>query len=274
MDDIKNTQNKQEAKKEEEEQQGKKYDPTLLCNYCLLNQLKDVKRCQFLSSKSKDPQTFVEAMHDNNTELMNGLINHGFDINSTYGSKIQNTMLIIAAMNGLGDAFQLLLNFKADAYVLNSSGVGCLHYACARGHVQILEALSESDVTLDLSHKDTYHESTPAMWAAERGRKKILKYIYENFDKKYLLEYDNYRRTCSHYAALRGSNESLSYLNKVKCLQHDFEDNEGRTPYALAKAYNHEKTVELLTKTCPHPYLEEDSICGVCGMDKYDFGVI
>ena len=42
----------------------------------------------------------------------------------------------------------------------------------------------------------------------------------------------------------------------------------------LAKAYNHEKTVELLTKTCPHPYLEEDSICGVCGMDKYDFGVI
>ena len=83
MDDIKNTQNKQEAKKEEEEQQGKKYDPTLLCNYCLLNQLKDVKRCQFLSSKSKDPQTFVEAMHDNNTELMNGLINHGFDINST-----------------------------------------------------------------------------------------------------------------------------------------------------------------------------------------------
>ena len=57
-------------------------------------------------------------------------------------------------------------------------------------------------------------------------------------------------------------------------LLHDFEDNEGRTPYALAKAYNHEKTVELLTKTCPHPYLEEDSICGVCGMDKYDFGVI
>ena len=31
--------------------------------------------------------------------------------------------------------------------------------------------------------------------------------------------------------------------------------------------------MKLLTNTCPHPYLEEDSICAVCGMDKYDFEI-
>ena len=57
--------------------------------------------------------------------------------------------------------------------------------------------------------------------------------------------------------------------HKIHVLINNFVNNKKRNGW-----YNHEKTVELLTKTCPHPYLEEDSICGVCGMDKYDFGVI
>ena len=249
------------------------YDPSMLCNFCLLNQLKDVKRCRMLSARCQTPDAFVKAMHENNIEMMRGLVDHGFDKDSIYGSQVKNTMLCIAAMNGLAEAFDFLLDLGADATTLNSAGVGCLHYACARGHVCILEKLYSNGTKLDLSHKDTYHGSTPAMWGAERGRVKVLKYIFEKFGKEYLIEHDSYRRTCSHYAALRGSIETLKYLHKVGCLQYDFEDNEGRTPYALAKAYGHETTVKLLTITCPHPYLHEDSICAVCGMDKYDFEI-
>ena len=248
------------------------YDPSMLCNFCLLNQQKDVQRCRMLSANSVHPDAFVKAMHENNIEMMRGLVDHGFDKDSIYGSKVKNTMLCIAAMNGLAEAFDFLLDLGANATTLNSAGVGSLHYACARGHVCILEKLYSNGAKLDLSIKDNFHGSTPAMWGAERGRVKILKFIFEKFGKEYLLEHDSYRRTCAHYAALRGSVETLKFLHEVKCLQHDFEDNEGRTPYALAKAYGHAETVKLLTNTCSHPYLEEDSICAVCGMDKYDFG--
>ena len=249
------------------------YDPSMLCNFCLLNQQKDVKRCRMLSASAGTPDAFVKAMHENVIEMMRGLVNHGFDKDSIYGSKVKNTMLCIAAMNGHAEAFDFLLDLDANATTLNSAGVGCLHYACARGHVCILEKLYSNGAKVDLSLKDKWHGSTPAMWGAERGRVKVLKFIFDKFGKEYLIEHDSYRRTCSHYAALRGSIETLRFLHKVKCLQYDFEDNEGRTPYALAKAYGHAETVKLLTNTCPHPYLEEDSICAVCGMDKYDFEI-
>ena len=55
------------------------YDPSMLCNFCLLNQQKDVKRCRMLSASAGTPDAFVKAMHENDIEMMRGLVNHGFD---------------------------------------------------------------------------------------------------------------------------------------------------------------------------------------------------
>ena len=99
------------------------YDPSMLCNFCLLNQHKDVKRCRMLSTSAGTPDAFVKAMHENDIEMMRGLVNHGFDKDSIYGSKVKNTMLCIAAMNGLDEAFDFLLDLDANATTLNSAGV-------------------------------------------------------------------------------------------------------------------------------------------------------
>ena len=46
------------------------YDPSMLCNFCLLNQQKDVKRCRMLSASAGTPDAFVKAMHENDIEMI------------------------------------------------------------------------------------------------------------------------------------------------------------------------------------------------------------
>lgn len=247
----------------------------LLCTHCLLNSQKDVVYCRGMLMDAKSPEKFLDSVRRQDFARINGLVNHQFDVNSTVEEiGVRNTIISHIARCGFEESFRILVDLGADMTLANEQGVTPMHYACAKGHLNILKmcashfrAVFKQIMVLE----DKYHGSTPVMWAAERGHTECVKFVQQILGREHLLRHDTYRRTATHYAALRGCVPLLNFLIKNKSSTLDLEDKECLYPIDLARKNGHSSAVKVLEDHCPHPYLEEDIFCGVCKVEKSDF---
>ena len=170
--------------------------------------------------------------------------------------------------------------------------LNCAHLAAMRGHVDVLKVLEEMDDLRSASvpkaclfdREDVYH-FTPAMYAAEAGNVTALHEIYKSLTRrfgdrspssgKYLMHLTSFSnsslerapprlRNLSHYAAMNGRVNVLRFLDSIGCLYHVNQDGECLTPIDLAIKFERVGAQAFLKATCKHPFLDNDSHCGVC----------
>ncbi len=83
--------------------------------------------------------------------------------------------LFRAARSGDIEDAREALNAGADPNYVGQSFMTPLYLATACGHEHIVHLLAERAATIDLSHRDT----TPLMVAAEKGNKKLVRYLLD-----------------------------------------------------------------------------------------------
>lgn len=137
-------------------------------------------------------------------------------------------------------------------------GATAMHYACASGHLDLIELLLNAprgdDVVVDNSDR------TPLFWAAEHGRTEVVKamslqlsaaskpkntavasrYLFSDFDRLNLPKHkDNRGWLPLHAAAAAGKSETVKVLLERLDIDPETADEEGRTPLCLADLNNH-----------------------------------
>ena len=167
-----------------------------------------------------------------------------------------------------------------DLFATTKLGLTVIHLAAMRGHANVLTAVieyllenpSEGPRPFVLFDAPDMCGFTPSMYAAEKGKVEVMKVlrnvVCDTKDNQSLSSFERnvarpHHRLLIHYAALHNRVNIIQYLEKVNAC-HLHQDIECRYPIDLAKTFNRLGAVVALTAFCKHPYLDNNSHCGIC----------
>ncbi|XP_048242612.1 ankyrin-3-like [Haliotis rufescens] len=175
------------------------------------------------------------ACHGGNISIVRHLL-PSFDINKA-GVKGW-TLIMVAAVTGQRDVFDLLKSKEADLSLFDTTGASLLHHACQGGNMAIVQhLLSDSDI-----NKSGLHGWTPIMVAALFGHKRVFD-ILESKGADLSL-FDTTGDSLLHLAC-HGGNMAI-----VQHLLSDSNINQlgmvGWTPIMVAAIKGHERVCDFL----------------------------
>ena len=118
------------------------------------------------------------------------------------------TPLMHAAMNGHLDCVRLLIGRGADVHKPSGNGLTAAHYAAFRGHSEVLHALFDAGVAVDVT--DGSNGRTLLMCACVEGRTHCVLSLLRHGADVHKAASDG--MTAAHFAALGGYREILLFL--------------------------------------------------------------
>lgn len=127
--------------------------------------------------KSKTP--LIDVILDNDNVRAIELIIDGADVNEKNGR--DSTALMFAAMKGMEDVFDLLVEHGADIHALNISGVNALITAASEDQAVMVQKLAQLGVDIDAQDKEGL---TTLMYAADKGFAKTVDAVLQAGAKK------------------------------------------------------------------------------------------
>ena len=129
------------------------------------------------------------------TEVLQALISHGVDVNTT--SKNSVTVLMTACNNGNTDAIHVLLNAGADANIVDADGDTCLHYAAGNYQcTEVLQAIISHGVDVNATTKENV---TALIIACDTKNTDAIPVLLNAGADPNIADANGY--TCLHYAA-------------------------------------------------------------------------
>jgi ankyrin repeat protein len=233
-----------------------------------------------------------ERAQDRETKLQN---EQGIDLFAK--TSLGLTVVHLAAMRGHAN----ILTSIADYLIENPSqgpipatlfdaedclGFTASMYAAEKGFVNCLQVLhevlcvdNEKNHTLlengfeEVESVETKTEAIETIEPVEavaysRKKKTSDKMMQEDLSSFHLIMARPHQRSLTHYAALNNRVNVLLYLREIGLCHYVHQDIECRTSVDLAKQFNRLGAVAFLQGTCPHPYTDNNSHCGVCGTFK------
>ncbi|KAK7078619.1 hypothetical protein SK128_002014 [Halocaridina rubra] len=197
----------------------------------------------FILSKFSENRELLKAVYAGNLSQVTNLITQGADIQAK--SRINDTPLHLAALNGHEDIIEYLLAQGAPLEVPNSNNDTPLHRAAAKGNVNAFSALVKAKADLSAKNKRGH---TPLHLAASEGQLSIVNYVLALRDSASgpLVVRNENDETPLHRAALKGHAQVITALVKGGS-DISARNKPGNTPLHLAAASNNnEEVVESL----------------------------
>jgi ankyrin repeat protein len=158
------------------------------------------------------------------------------------------TALQLAAGMGFTDMVEILLEagFNINASAASHRGRTALQAAAENGREAIVRQLLDTGkVEVDSTDNDG---RTPLSWAAGNGQEAAIKQLLDT-SKVDVDSKDNYSRTPLSWAAANGREATLKQLLYTGKVEVDSKDKDGRTPLWWAAAYRQEATLKQLLYT-------------------------
>lgn len=118
---------------------------------------------------SVDPTLHIAAQ-DNQIEIIKRLLKNGANPNAR--NELDQTPLLLAALNGHEEAAKLLLANGAEVNAQDYSGLTALHLSAQYGHVKVMDQLF--DAGANVKAKTFAQGLTPIHWAAFWGHTEAL----------------------------------------------------------------------------------------------------
>ncbi|XP_067668176.1 serine/threonine-protein phosphatase 6 regulatory ankyrin repeat subunit B-like [Haliotis asinina] len=195
----------------------------------------------------KDNSVLHYACKGGNTSIVQHLIRVS-DINKKqrYGL----TPVMVAALYGQKDGFDLLVSNAADLTLLDDEDKSVLHYACEGGNTSIVQHLIR---VCDINQKRR-DGRTPVMDAALHGQKDVFDLLVSNAADLTLLD-DKYNSVL-HYACGGGNTSIVQHLIRVCDINNKQRD--GITPVMVAALYGQKDVFDLLVSNAADLTLLDD----------------
>eukprot|EP01035_Chromulina_nebulosa_P020159 gene20159-26172_t len=183
---------------------------------------------------------------------------------------------------------RILNNNKEIIDRLDSDGYSCVHWACKKGHDEILVLLHSLGANLSIV-STCEARMLPIHWAASDGKISILRYLINHTNDMNALDgcgcsplliatqhnqinavifltrngcdatlKDDNGDSCLHWAAYKGLVELTAYLIQLVPYELNNPDNFGQTPLHLAALKNHYECVVYFTNDCKADLLIRD----------------
>ena len=137
------------------------------------------------------------------TEVIQAVIGHGGDVNST--NKKNVTALMIACENGHKDAINVLFNAGADPNITDDVGATCIYHAVLAGcYKDVLEAIVNHGADVNVTNKNN---KTALMVACDKGNKDAINVLLNAGADPNII--DGVGATCIYHAVLAGCNKDV-----------------------------------------------------------------
>ncbi|XP_046559435.1 homeobox protein Wariai-like [Haliotis rubra] len=165
------------------------------------------------------------------------------------------TPVMVAAMCGQKDVFDLLVFNACDLTLVNDEDFGVLHYACEGGNTSIVQHL----ITVCDINKKGRDGRTPVMVAARCGKKDVFDLLVSSAADITLVDDEN--DSVLHYACQGGNTSIVQHLitvcdiNKKGC--------DGRTPVMEAALCGQKEIFDILESNAADLTLVDDEDEGV-----------
>ncbi|XP_046559431.1 serine/threonine-protein phosphatase 6 regulatory ankyrin repeat subunit A-like [Haliotis rubra] len=192
------------------------------------------------------------ACEGGNTSIIRHLITV-CDINKK--GRVGRTPVMLAALCGQKDVFDLLVSNAADLTLVDDEDEGVLHYACEGGNTSIVQHL----ITVCDINKKGRGGRTPVMVAALYGQKDVFDLLVSNAADLTLA--DDKDEGVLHYACQGGNTSIIRHLIRVCDINKRGRD--GRTPVMFAALCGQKDVFDLLMSNAADLTLADDEDEGV-----------
>ncbi|XP_046542731.1 putative ankyrin repeat protein RF_0381 [Haliotis rubra] len=152
------------------------------------------------------------------------------------------TPVMLAAVNGRKEVFDLLVKNECDLKVFTKDNNNMLHAASYGGSVQIVESILSRKVA-DMESRGE-NGATPVMLAAKSGQRKVFDLLVRNDCN--LSEKDDSDRNILHYACVSDNVQIVEYIISQGLDDLNSKDENGQTPMMVAEKEGSEKVISLL----------------------------
>ena len=151
------------------------------------------------------------------------------------------TALLMAVSKGQIDAVKVLIEFGANIYCKNSSGLDVVHLCAQGNYAEILVYFNE--ISVMLSNTDN-KGGTPLHWAAYMGSFNVLSLLISLRVNKNIR--DSEGRTPLHLGVMAG-NEKVVRKLIISGANTEIKDKKNRTPLAMARESNFRNIRKMLS---------------------------
>ncbi|XP_046329919.1 ankyrin repeat and KH domain-containing protein 1-like [Haliotis rufescens] len=170
------------------------------------------------------------ACTNKQTEIAKYLItNTTVDINSV--NNRGKTPVMLAALNGLGEVFDLLVSKGADLTSVTALQENILHLACDGLNVEMVKYILTQNIVDDINSRE-WLGKTPLMNAAERENKEAFDLLVQKGANLTLV--DNHDNNILHFASKGGNLDIVEYILAQNIVDINSREKYGRT--AVMKA--------------------------------------
>ena len=159
-----------------------------------------------------------------------------------------NTSLLhLSSSHGWLDVTKdLITKYHCDPHERDGDGRTCLHYAARDNHVDVMKYLIDEchcdPMATDSNHTTILHE------AAKSKSPDVIKYLINEWNHDPMAVDRLWERTPLHCAAAYGSPAVVEYLLSTGKYNLLAKDNDGDTPFKLAKQNDNTDTLSVLKK--------------------------
>lgn len=127
-------------------------------------------------------QNLITAVKAKDIEAVKRALRQGADVNSTSEEEYRCydglTALMIAAIEGMTDISQFLVQSEADVNICDEQGRSALEYACMYGSVEIVRMLTASGASLSI-RKGGEYDIIPLLYAVGSKNIEIVKILLD-----------------------------------------------------------------------------------------------
>ncbi|XP_048250934.1 ankyrin-3-like [Haliotis rufescens] len=155
------------------------------------------------------------------------------------------TAVLVAAHNGHGEVFDLLVAKGADLLIQTEDGDNILHEACRGGSMKLVTYVLNQNI-VDINSRGNIG-MTPAMTAASMGHKDIFDLLQEK--RADLSLFDRAKNNILHMACKGGNVELVSYVLTKNIVDINSRNMVGVTPALVAADSGHKEVLHLLMNT-------------------------
>ncbi|XP_071094922.1 putative ankyrin repeat protein RF_0381 [Haliotis cracherodii] len=152
------------------------------------------------------------------------------------------TPVMIAAVKGHREMFELLVEKGSDLSLLDDDDNNILHLACREGNVEVVKYIHSQNI-IDIESRGAFEE-TPLMFAAEFGKGEVFSYLMEigaNISKV-----DRGSENILHLSCKGGNVEIVDYVLKQNVIDLNSREKEGMTPLLLSAYLGESDAFDLL----------------------------
>ncbi|XP_048242839.1 histone-lysine N-methyltransferase EHMT2-like [Haliotis rufescens] len=149
---------------------------------------------------------------------------------------------MIAAYKGRSEVVKHLVRKGADVSLKDDNGNNTLHLACVTGNVETVKCVLSPKV-VDINSRGE-GSVTPVMEAARWRHREVVEFLVSEGADVSLVDVAG--NNILHWACRGGDVETVEFVLSLNKVDMNAKNRSGRTAAGEARAYGHQRVVELL----------------------------